>query len=94
MKLEERKNAFIEKAKERHGDKYDYSKVEYINNSTKVCIVCPIHGEFWMTPHNHIDSLQNCPKCTGKPKINTEEFIKRCVQVVWKNFVADNTFKS
>lgn len=39
---------FIEKARLVHGDKYDYSKVEYINSDTKVCIVCPIHGEFWM----------------------------------------------
>ncbi|MBO6243944.1 MAG: hypothetical protein J6O41_05200, partial [Clostridia bacterium] len=51
---------FIAKAREIHGDKYDYSKVEYVNNSTKVCIVChekdeygEEHGEFWQTPNNH-----------------------------------------
>lgn len=38
---------FIKEAKKIHGDKYDYSKVEYNGNKTKVCIVCPIHGEFW-----------------------------------------------
>ena len=48
------KNAFIKKAKEVHGDKYDYSKVEYINSQTKVCIVCPKHGEFWQTPSEHL----------------------------------------
>ena len=37
---------FIEKAKLVHGDKYDYSKVDYVNSQTKVCIICPIHGEF------------------------------------------------
>ena len=37
----------IEKAKRVHGDKYDYSKVEYVNTATKVCIICPEHGEFW-----------------------------------------------
>ena len=37
---------FIEDARKVHGDKYDYSKVQYIDNRTKVCIVCPIHGEF------------------------------------------------
>lgn len=37
---------FIQKAKQIHGDKYDYSKVEYIKSSVKVKIVCPEHGEF------------------------------------------------
>ena len=36
---------FIKKPKEKHGDKYDYSKVEYINSKTKVCIICKIHGD-------------------------------------------------
>jgi hypothetical protein len=45
---------FIEKAKKIHGDKYDYSKVEYVDSQTKVCIICPIHGEFFVTPHNHL----------------------------------------
>ena len=40
---------FVEKAKKVHGDKYDYSKVGYVNYKTKVCIICPIHGEFWQT---------------------------------------------
>ena len=53
---------FIKKSKAIHGDKYDYSKVEYINNHTKVCIICPEHGEFWQTPHNHLNG-QNCPLC-------------------------------
>lgn len=37
---------FIEKAQKIHGDKYDYSKVKYTHNKTKVCIICPKHGEF------------------------------------------------
>ena len=37
---------FIEKAKTIHGDKYDYSKVEYKSIKEKVCIICPKHGEF------------------------------------------------
>lgn len=54
---------FIEKAREVHGNKYDYSKVKYINKDKKICIICPIHGEFWQTPHNHIQGKQGCPKC-------------------------------
>lgn len=53
---------FIKKAKEIHCDKYDYSKVNYINNSIKVCIICPEHGEFWQTPNDHLDK-HGCPEC-------------------------------
>ena len=53
---------FIEKAKIIHNDYYDYSKVEYINAYTKVCIICPIHGEFWQTPTHHLNG-EGCPKC-------------------------------
>lgn len=56
------KETFIEKAKKIHGDRYDYSKVEYVNSHTKVCITCPIHGDFWMIPTNHI-SGKGCPIC-------------------------------
>lgn len=53
---------FIEKAKLIHGDKYNYSKVNYINNKIKVVIICPIHGEFSQIPNNHLNSY-NCPIC-------------------------------
>ena len=53
---------FIAKASKVHFDKYDYSKVQYVNSQTKVCIICPEHGEFWQRPANHI-SGQGCPKC-------------------------------
>ena len=52
----------IERFREIHGDKYDYSKMDYINTRTKICIICPEHGEFWQTPQKHM-SGQGCPKC-------------------------------
>ena len=58
------KDEFISKAKEIHDNKYDYSKVDYVNAMTKVCIICPEHGEFWQTPHNHL-SGKGCPKCNS-----------------------------
>lgn len=74
---------FIEKAHSIHGDKYDYSKVNYINNTTKVCIIChekdehgQEHGEFWQRPHNHIQAKQGCPKCNGTFLKTTEQFIQ------------------
>lgn len=54
---------FIEKAKAIHGDKYDYSKAQYVNKKTKVCIICPEHGEFWQTPDDHCNKPAGCPKC-------------------------------
>mgnify|MGYP003295283221 CR=1 FL=1 len=66
---------FINKAKEIHGDKYDYSKVEYKNGRTKVCITCPIHGEFWQTPYKHL-SGQGCQICAKEQNVNeTKLFI-------------------
>ena len=44
---------FVERAKKSHGDKYDYSKVDYINGTTKVTIICPKHGEFQQAPSLH-----------------------------------------
>lgn len=53
----------IEKAIEKHGDKYDYSKVEYVNTKTKVCIICPEHGKFFQTPNDHVSGGKGCVKC-------------------------------
>lgn len=54
---------FIQRAKLVHGDKYDYSKVNFVNMKTKVCIICPEHGEFWQTPTNHLYNIEGCPIC-------------------------------
>lgn len=72
---------FVKKAREIHGDKFDYSKVEYVNCDTNVCIICPEHGEFWQTPYTHIHSKKACPKCSGNVKYSTEEFIKKAKEI-------------
>lgn len=76
---------FISKAREIHGDIYDYSKVDYIDSSTKVCIICPKHGEFWQIPNSHLNG-SGCVKCSyvvrGQNKsITTEEFIRRAKEI-------------
>ena len=71
---------FIEKAKVVHGNKYDYSKVEYINKGTKVCIICPTHGEFWQSPNDHIAGKKGCPKCVGR-SLSLTDFEKRARDV-------------
>ena len=53
---------FIEKAREIHGDKYDYSKVNYKNSQEKIIIICPIHGKFEQKPNNHLNG-KGCKKC-------------------------------
>lgn len=68
---------FVKKAKEVHGDKYDYSKINYVNKRTKVCIICPEHGEFWQNPSNHLNG-NGCPVCKlEKSKLTTEKFIEK-----------------
>ena len=54
--------SFIEKAIKKHGEKFDYSKVEYVDYNTKVCIICPIHGEFWQKPTLHL-TRSGCFHC-------------------------------
>ena len=53
---------FIVEARKVHGDKYDYSKIDYQGNKVKVCIICPIHGEFWQAPQDHLRGV-GCKKC-------------------------------
>lgn len=53
---------FITSAKEIHGNRYDYSKVKYVDSKTPVTIICPEHGEFEQTPNVHL-SNHGCPKC-------------------------------
>ena len=81
-----KKEEFIERAKKIHGDKYDYSKVEYVNNRTKVCIICPEHGEFWQIPYHHLKG-NGCKKCANynlwkekRKKIDFIEFKKRIIE--------------
>ncbi len=76
---------FIKMAKKIHGDKYDYSKVNFVNMQTKICIICPKHGDFWMTPNDHVHN-RGCCKC-GKEKLHllfsktNREFIDEATKV-------------
>ena len=53
----------IDMAREVHGDKYDYSRVEYKNALEKIAIVCKLHGEFLQRADAHIHQGQGCPVC-------------------------------
>ena len=71
---------FIKKARLKHGDKYDYSKVDYKNYEDNVTIICPIHGEFKQQPSIHLQG-NGCPYCGGTKKLTTAEFIKKAREV-------------
>ena len=53
---------FKEKMSRLHLYKYDYTNTVYIDNKTKVKIICQIHGDFYISPNNHIN-LRGCKKC-------------------------------
>ncbi len=76
---------FISEAINVHGDEYDYSKVEYKGNKTKVIIICPIHGEFEQTPDGHL-SGRGCKYCGGTAKMDTKSFITKA------NIIHNNEF--
>jgi len=77
------KEEFIERSKKIHGNKYDYSLVDYINNNTKVKIIClKCNKIFEQTPNNHLNG-KGCKKCRKtKHKMSTIEFIAR-VKEIW-----------
>lgn len=54
--------SFITKSIERHGNKYDYSQVDYKDNKTKVKIICPEHGLFEQAPSTHLNN-NGCGLC-------------------------------
>ncbi len=75
------KNNFKIKANIVHNNKYDYSKVNYINAKTKIEIICNIHGSFFMTPNNHLNK-KGCKKCgiisaANKKRYTKEEIINK-----------------
>lgn len=57
------KNKFIELATTKHGDKYKYHKINYVNTVTKVEIVCPNHGSFFQAPYEHYHLGKGCMTC-------------------------------
>lgn len=85
----------IERFKKVHGDKYDYSKVEYKYSKNKVIIICKEHGEFEQSPHKHLFG-RGCPKCLYKNEQECREILekltgKKFIKVV-KMFIIDGTY--
>lgn len=66
---------FVEKIKRVHGEKYDYSRINYTNSKAKIVVICRSHGEFSMSAASFLSGL-GCQYCSGK-KINTASFIEK-----------------
>jgi hypothetical protein len=71
---------FIKKSHNIHGNKYDYSLVDYNNNKKKVKIICKEHGVFEQIPSIHLNN-HGCPFCYNHNKYSTEEVIKKFKEI-------------
>lgn len=76
---------FFEEAKIKHPNKgYTYDSSTYIDTHTPMKIICPKHGEFWVSPKSHL--LYECNKCSYEKRgkkymLTTEEFIDKAIKV-------------
>ena len=90
------KEKFLKKAKEIFGNFYNYDRVDYIDASTKICIICPIHGEFWQTPNSHLNKT-GCPICGSNTKYfdieKTIDLIKKECSIRIKNGISQTFVK-
>lgn len=73
------KNEFIEKSILKHGNKYDYSEVVYVNRNSKINIICKMHGNFIQTASDHYQNGCGCPKCGPTSTLGNERFIEKSI---------------
>ena len=71
---------FIKRAREVHGDRYDYSKASYVAAKNNVTIICPEHGEFEQWPSNHYIG-HGCRECGGNKPLTLDRFIERANKI-------------
>ena len=76
---------FIKRAISIHGNKYDYSKSEYKGTHEKTTIICPKHGEFLQSPHDHLKGC-GCKKCANEElrknrSLTKDQFIEKARKV-------------
>lgn len=89
-------NDFLERSLSAHGERYDYSGVEYVGNSSAVNIKCREHGEFLQSPSNHFAG-KGCPKCgigvggSARNKHSSESFIAKLKEIHGDGIVLEST---
>lgn len=105
MSVKRTQGDIINSFKEKHGDKFDYSKVKYINIDTKVCVLCSVHGEFFVSPYSHIKGI-GCSKCWQERRkagvlkgrkahwvksFSKEEFVAKAMEIHGDKYTYDKT---
>lgn len=85
------KENFIKKSNIKFNNKFNYDKVVYKNNNTKVVIICPKHGEFLQTPSNHEFSKHGCGEC-GSESLEMFKFNTECTYCK-KELLVDDRYK-
>lgn len=93
---EELFNVFLQKALKKFGNKFNYSKVDYVSSRIPIIIICPIHGEFITTPVQFLHSKHGCKLCANESSANsrtnsTENFINQCKKVWGNLYTYDKT---
>lgn len=83
--MKSKTDIYIGKFKEVHGDKYDYSLVEYVNYNTKIKIICKEHGVFEQSVGHHLSGC-GCPFCSKNVRYNNITFSEKA------NFVHENKY--
>ena len=83
--LRESRDIFIEKATLKHGQTYNYSDVIYRDSKSKVCILCPTHGNFMQSPSHHLMG-RGCPMCRDemnsiRSRRSAESFIEKAKEI-------------
>jgi hypothetical protein len=81
---------FVNRAKIIHGNKYDYSLSTYITTHIKVKIICPIHGVFEQSPHNHLAGF-NCKQCSSE-NTGIERRVKLTDFILQANLIHNNYY--
>lgn len=77
-------DTFINRAIEIHGNKYDYSLVDYVGCNKKVTIICPVHGNYMQQPSGHLNG-GGCVRCV-RPVHDTRSFIEKSIEVHGKKY--------
>ena len=81
---------FIIRANKVHNSKYDYSKVNYINNSTKLVIICKTHGEFTIHANSHLQG-RGCEQCGFISSVDTRSRLRN--EKKYMNIIQPNDHK-
>jgi very-short-patch-repair endonuclease len=90
-KKKKKLDIFIEQSNIIHNDFYNYDKTHYKNNWTNVIVTCPIHGDFNVTPNNHLSKKSGCSKCSES---NGERDIRIYLEKNSIDFIYQHRFKN